>query len=110
VIGFASSEIDSTAKRLIRKRWPGVIELGSVTSIDNSAVSKLAAVYDTLIDFVLVGAGSPCQDLSGLRAGGLGLEGENSKLFFEVPRIIELLRSCFLTRIEYFVEDFLQHD
>ena len=28
VVGFAASEIDSACKRLVKKRWPGVIELG----------------------------------------------------------------------------------
>ena len=43
---------------------------------------------------ILVGAGSPCQDLSSLK-GGRGLDGDKSSLFFEVPRVIELLQDEF---------------
>ena len=104
VVGFASSEIDPRAKKLVRKRWPGVIELGDVTKVDHDTVESLARTYSSLVDFVLVGAGSPCQDLSSLLYDRQGLEGSRSKLFFEVPRIIELLRSFFLA-VHFFVEN-----
>lgn len=33
VVGFASSEVDKACKKLVRKRWPGVIELGDIAKI-----------------------------------------------------------------------------
>eukprot|EP00969_Alexandrium_andersonii_P056728 2501181-Alexandrium_andersonii.AAC.1 len=36
--------------------------------------------------WVVICAGSPCQDLSGLNAGGVGLGGTRSSLFFEISR------------------------
>ena len=104
VVGFAASEIDSACKRLVKKRWPGVIELGSVTKIDYDCIEKLAKTYGGIVDLVLVGAGSPCQDLSSLLYNRQGLLGERSRLFFEVPRIIELL-SHFFSCVHFFVEN-----
>ena len=105
VVGFASSEIDKSCKRLVRTRWPGVIELGDVTKITSANIEHLAASIGYKLDFVLVGAGSPCQDLSALRAGRKGLEGDKSSLFFEVPRIIKLLKDAFSVPVEFFVEN-----
>ena len=65
----------------------------------------LVASVGYKVDLILVGAGSPCQDLSGLNAAGRGLEGERSRLFFEVPRIIGLVKSHFEVPVEYFVEN-----
>ena len=105
VIGFVTSEIDSAAKRLVRKRWPGVIELGSICDISGDKISRLAGTYAAAVDLVLIGAGSPCQDLSALLAGGLGLEGPRSKLFFEIPRVVDLFKTHFNCPVHYFVEN-----
>ena len=42
IMGFVSSEVDPLCKKVVRKRWPGVIELGSVEDIDFDAIGKLA--------------------------------------------------------------------
>ena len=104
VLGFASAEVDPVAKKLVRKRWPGLIELGDVLSVNLDIIRKLAKTYAPIVDIVIVGAGSPCQDLSSLLADGKGLMGERSRLFFEVPRIIQLFRECF-PKVEFFVEN-----
>ena len=105
VIGFASSEIDKECKRLVRKRWPGVIELGSVTSIDRKAIEMLCQAVGPRVDLVLCGGGSPCQDLSSLLADRQGLEGARSKLFYEMPRIFQLLQETFGCPVFTFVEN-----
>ena len=105
VIGFVTSEIDSAARRLVRKRWPGVIELGSITAITPDQINRLAGTFSAAVDLVIIGAGSPCQDLSGLLAGGLGLEGPRSKLFFEIPRVVSLFKEAFQCAVHYFVEN-----
>ena len=99
VISFASAEIDREARRLLRKRWPGLIEMGSVTEIDEAAVRRLASIFAPLVDFVLIAGGSPCQDLSSLNAAGEGLQGSRSSLFFEIPRIFELFSRHFAAKI-----------
>ena len=105
VVGFASSEIDRECKRLVRKRWPGVIELGSVVNIDAKTIEALHVGLGVKVDVVLITAGSPCQDLSSLLADGKGLDGSRSRLFFEIPRIYGLCKKRFSCRVELLVEN-----
>ncbi len=105
VIAFASSEVDKECKRLVRKRWPGVIELGDIQKIDKSKIEALHRSVGYDVDFVLCGGGSPCQDLSALLADREGLAGSRSKLFFEMPRIFKDLRETFRCPVYSFVEN-----
>jgi DNA (cytosine-5)-methyltransferase 1 len=76
------AEIELNACKVLAHRFPGVPNLGDVTTITD-------APHVDVITF-----GSPCQDLSvaGKRAG---MEGERSGLFFEAVRIIERVRPTF---------------
>lgn len=105
VIGFAASEIDKDCRRLVRRRWPGVIELGSVTTIDGKVIDALVQSLGYKVDLVLIPAGSPCQDLSSLLSGGQGLQGKRSKLFYEIPRIVDLCKERFSCVVHFFVEN-----
>eukprot|EP00438_Fugacium_kawagutii_P028684 Skav214062 [mRNA] locus=scaffold2017:694813:699466:+ [translate_table: standard] len=105
VVGFASSEVDTECKRFVRKRWPGVIELGDITKITQDMLETLAKSSGHQIDFVIAGGGSPCQDLSSLLAGGQGLDGSRSSLFFEMPRIFKGLKVAFNCPVFTFVEN-----
>lgn len=105
VVAYAASEIDKPCCRLVRTRWPGVIELGDVTKIDSKIIKHLHDAVGYKVDMVIMGAGSPCQDLSGLKAGRKGLQGEKSRLFFEVPRVISLVKQEFKVRTYSFVEN-----
>jgi len=75
VVGYISSEVDKPAKRLVRKRWPGVTEWGDVSLVSAEMVDKVANMFLEQTDLVLIGAGSPCQDLSKLNVHRLGLAG-----------------------------------
>ena len=105
VVAFASSEVDAECKRLVRRRWPGVIELGDVTKIGQGDLDALARSCGHAVDLVLAGGGSPCQDLSVLLANRKGLQGSRSKLFFEMPRIFSGLRQAFSCPVYTFVEN-----
>lgn len=105
VVGFAASEIDPRCKRVVRKRWPGVIELGKVEPIDAKVIESLATSLWYHVDVFLISAGSPCQDLTRLLANRQGLQGTRSKLFFEIPRIVELCRARFPGRVHSLVEN-----
>jgi DNA (cytosine-5)-methyltransferase 1 len=74
----AQCEIDPYASAVLAKRFPGVPNLGDVTT----------AIYP---DAEMIAAGFPCQDLSnaGKRAG---LAGTRSGLFWQVERAIRLVR------------------
>ena len=105
VMAFASSEVDKECKRLVRKRWPGVLELGDIEKIDRGKIEALHRSVGYSVDFVLCGGGSPCQDLSALLADREGLAGSRSKLFFEMPRIFKDLRETFTCPVYTFVEN-----
>eukprot|EP00435_Cladocopium_sp_Y103_P070974 s223_g36.t1 len=105
VVGYASCEIDKRCKRLTRTRWPGIIELGDITKVDRKAIQALSEAVKYKLDLVIIGAGSPCQDLSSLNATGAGLAGEKSKLFYEVPRVVALVKEEFQVPVESFVEN-----
>lgn len=79
-----SSEIEPFPLKVTAARFPGVIQLGSVTDIDGGAVRPV-----DIITF-----GSPCQDLS-VAGKQLGIhEGQRSNLFFEAVRIIKEMRAA----------------
>ena len=105
IVAYASSEIDKPCRRLVRKRWPGVIELGDVTKITDEALETLWRSVCFQVDLVLAGGGSPCQDLSVLLADRKGLEGSRSKLFFDMPRIFKALKSICSCPVFTFVEN-----
>lgn len=79
---YFASEIDKYAIQVTQKNYPNTIQLGSVTELDGTKLPKIDLMY----------GGSPCQDLSGLKSKGRGLEGEKSKLFFEFIRLLKEIK------------------
>lgn len=78
--------MDADARRLMRRRWPGLIEWGDVRPISKEHVLKAPSVYGQSCDMVILGAGSPCQDLSSLKRSK-GLDGEKSS-FLQSPSVV----------------------
>ena len=105
ILGYASSETDKVARKLVRMRWPGVIELGDVRSISGAIVHKLWDAMCEQIDMIFGAGGSPCQDLSRLLANRRGLEGDRSMLFFELVRVFDLVRDIWKCAFHWFVEN-----
>ncbi|WP_406853514.1 DNA cytosine methyltransferase [Alsobacter sp. KACC 23698] len=81
----AFCEIDSFARRVLAKHWPGVPCYDDVRTL---TAERLAA--DGIGVDVICG-GFPCQDLS-TAGSGLGLAGERSGLWYEFARLIGELR------------------
>ena len=79
-----ASEIEPYPMMVSAARFPGMIQLGSVTGINGADIQPTDVVT----------FGSPCQDLSvaGKRAGIHG--GSRSNLFFEAVRIIKEMRDA----------------
>ena len=75
---IAHAETDPYASAVLAKRWPGVPNLGDVTT----------AEYPDDADFIC--AGFPCQDLS-YAGRGAGLSGARSGLWREVVRAIRVV-------------------
>ena len=95
VIGYISVEKSSEAQRVVESHFPGVQVVDDVTKVDETMVKQWAAAYSQA-SLVLIGAGPPCQGVSGLNADRRGaLKDERSSLFSEVPRIRTLFKTNF---------------
>lgn len=74
-------EIDEYARRVLEKHWPDVQRFGDIRSIRKGALGHVDVIC----------GGFPCQDISS--AGKkTGITGEKSSLWFEMLRIIRLVR------------------
>ena len=106
VVGYISAgPLDQPgSKRLIRKRWPGVIEWPDLPEIEAGTVEKTVRAFAGGVGLVLVGARSPCQDTSQI-VTGTGPRVTRSLLFQELVRVLRLLRNTFDCPVEYFVEN-----
>ena len=106
-----SFEINPSANRVTSRRWPNVIIEKDVRSIDEAMVRRWRYLYP-LIEAVHLWAGFPCVDLSSVKFGRKNLEGSESSLFFEVIRVLKLLRKVFGIGfdIRYFAENVASMD
>ncbi|CAK0859234.1 unnamed protein product, partial [Prorocentrum cordatum] len=95
IVAYVTAETDAKARRVVRLRWPGAIDWGDVTRVDDNLVQDLFDAFSESADACVAGAGSPRQDLLRLNARGGGLHGRKSSLFYEVPRIFRLLQQAF---------------
>ena len=87
-------DISKEANRITSRRWPNAEILEDVRSIDREVITKWALKY-LQIEEIHLWAGFPCRDLCSAKAGRKNLDGEQSGLFFEIPRIRDLLREAF---------------
>jgi len=78
---YYASETNIHSVKVAFKNYPNTIQLGDVRKIRTTDLPKI----DLLI------GGSPCQDLSSAKTNGEGLEGENSRLFYDFVRILKEL-------------------
>ena len=97
VVGYASCETNKEMKRVLRRRWPGIIELGDISKVDEKVIDHLQRSFVNHLDFVLVGASCPYQ--------GKGTNSHEAVLFAELLRVIGLLKSFFTVPVHYFVEN-----
>lgn len=80
VNNYYASEIEKASIAVTQHNFPDTIQMGDICEIKASSLPKLK----------LAMAGTPCQDLSGIKGeAGKGLDGNKSKLFFEFVRIIK---------------------
>ncbi len=91
LIGF---DVHGPAQRVTSRRWPHAELYGDVKGIDEALVTRWAQDYSDIRE-VHLWAGFPCVDLSSVNAQGRGLEGRQSSLFFEIPRVREILHRVF---------------
>ena len=106
-----SYEISKAANRVSSRRWPNVVQEGDVRGITREVVRKWKFLYPQ-IEQIDIWAGFPCVDLSAVKFNRKNLAGEQSGLFWEVLRIIKLVRSefGFHFKVNYFAENVASMD
>ncbi|CAK0821597.1 unnamed protein product, partial [Prorocentrum cordatum] len=106
IVGYMSSEVDKGARRVLRSRWPGLIELGPVEEIHDRQLEALAMFQDRIVAVVVEG-GSPCQDTSGVNADRQGAHGARSGLFKRIPKVVSALALVMKVPVHWLVENVL---
>ena len=95
VAGYVSAEISPEARRVVESWFPEVIAIEDVQDIGENEVSSWCLRFPGVCA-VLLGAGPPCQGVSGLNADRRGaLRDVRSCLFSHVPRVEALLKRFF---------------
>eukprot|EP00435_Cladocopium_sp_Y103_P025645 s990_g6.t1 len=93
--GHVSVESNPQAQRVVEANFSDVWAVPNVEEVDEEMVKRWSLRYSSA-GLVLVGAGPPCQGVSGLNADRRGaLRDSRSVLFKHVPRIVELCRKYF---------------
>ena len=111
VIGHISVQ-KKEASRVLESRFPSTLFVdGGVEAVDEETVRSWAARYSQAA-VVLIGAGPPCQGVSGLNANRRGaLRDHRSCLFSHVARIRELVRVHFCwAQVRYLAESVMSMD
>ena len=105
-MGLISYEIFGPANRICSRRWPHATYCQDVRSIDEHTVRQWLFRYPHVTSLHLWG-GFPCVDLSSVRYGRKNLRGNESGLFFEILRILRLIRRVFGSgfRVHFFIEN-----
>ena len=93
-LGRIAVELDAAANRVTQRRWPGVELVKDVRSVNRAMVQSWSMKYLKVLEIHLWG-GWPCVDLSAVKYGRKNLEGPQSSLFWEIPRIRDLLAEEF---------------
>ena len=94
--GHVSVEMDPKGRRVVESWFPGSIFFDDVREVGEVHVRQLALQFSN-VGLVVVGAGPPCQGVSGLNEDKKGaLKDSRSSLFQEIPRIVELFKKHFV--------------
>ena len=95
VQGHVSIEKAPEGRRVVESRFPQAVQVNTVEEVDLEMVRSWATQF-TQVALVVLGAGPPCQGVSGLNASRKGaLKDARSCLFTHVARIRDLVKQCF---------------
>ena len=95
VVGHISIEKHAPARRMVESRFPQTVFVEQVEMVDEAMVQEWACRY-TQVGLVILGAGPPCQAVSGLNADRRGaLRDLRSCLFQYVDLIHQMLKKAF---------------
>eukprot|EP00438_Fugacium_kawagutii_P007521 Skav231102 [mRNA] locus=scaffold2525:415233:418787:- [translate_table: standard] len=95
VSGHISIEKSKEASRVVEARFPNCVLVPTVEEVSEDLVKSWSLQFSQ-VAVVIIGAGPPCQDVSGLNAAKKGaLRGSRSSLFTHVRRIKESFQRQF---------------
>ena len=95
VLGYISVEKEATARRVVESHYPGVLHCDDVAAVQDEDVRGWSLKLSQAA-LVLIGAGPPCQGVSGLNADRKGaLRDARSCLYVHVSRITQLVKGHF---------------
>ncbi len=103
LIGY---DLYGPANRVCSCRWPHALLFSDVRSITLATVRQWAFKFPQA-KAIHLWAGFPCVDLSAVKFGRLNLQGTESRLFFEILRIMGLIKQVFGSgfRLVFFIEN-----
>lgn len=109
--GLIAYEIAAAPNRVSMRRWPQACFEGDVRKISESTVRHWYFKYPHATCLHLW-AGFPCVDLSSVKYKRKNLRGDQSGLFFEILRVLGLLRKVFGVHFEivFFIENVASMD
>ena len=109
--GRIAVEIDEGANRICSRRWPGTIFVKDVKQVDREMVRAWSRRF-VEVEEVHVWAGFPCTDLSSVKHGRQNLQGPCSSLFYEGPRVEQLVKEEFgdLIKVKHIYENVASMD
>lgn len=94
-LGHVSVESSSVASRVVESHFAGTIFVDDVLKVDENEVFSWSCKFSQ-VSLVILGAGPPCQGVSGLNSERKGaLRDKRSSLFKEVKRIHHLVKRNF---------------
>ena len=95
VAGHISCDVSAEGRRVVESHFPSTVFVENVELIDRDMVQPWACQFG-YVGLIVLGAGPPCQGVPGPNYHRRGaLRDERSRLFWHVPRIEALLRTCF---------------
>ena len=95
VVGHISVEKNKEAARVVESRFPNSIHVDDVQDVTEDMVKDWSLRFSQ-VALIVLGAGPPCQGVSGLNASRKGaLKDARSSLFSHVDRIRGLLKRAF---------------
>ena len=95
--GRISFDLCREANRIVERRWPGTLIKGDVRDINLEMVEGWRHEFGDVEEVHLWG-GFPCVDLSRVKAFRKNLDGPQSSLFWEIPRIKGIILAVFQGR------------
>ena len=96
VAGHISVEKDPGARRVVEHHFPGTLHYHDIVEVVEKDVISWSLTHGQ-VEMVLIGAGPPCQGVSGLNSQRKGaLRDERSGLFTHIKRIQALVKKHFV--------------